>query len=93
VRRLRWIGVVIKPESLGSWPSFAASGSWHDALFRRDLPKPLTIFAGQSDPMDDSHFTMRFHLPQGEGKIDGWLLNNDQLSITAKMPNGQSSAP
>jgi hypothetical protein len=86
---LDWI--VIKPQGLTSDPTILAHGEWRDPVFVYQMPKPLRMYAGQADPADDSHFTIRFHLPQGEGKIDGWLLQTDQLNLQATMPNGHVS--
>ena len=36
-------------------------------------PQSLRIYAGQKDPADDSHFTLRYDINGIEGTIDGWL--------------------
>jgi hypothetical protein len=87
---LDWI--VINPATVLSNPSVLQRGSWHDRQFATNLPKPLTIYAGQSDGADDSHFSVRFHTPDGYGMLDGWLLNNDVLNLQATFaPGGGSS--
>ena len=41
----------------------------------------LRIFAGQPDPVDESHFTIRFERDGVEGFIDGYLKSDDSVVL------------
>jgi hypothetical protein len=43
----------------------------------------FTLYAGQADPNDASHFTFRYVAKDGTGTIDGWLLDNDKVRFRA----------
>lgn len=43
-------------------------------------PLPLTLFAGQADPSDDSHFTIAFAAGGARGRIDGWLKDKGAMA-------------
>ena len=75
---------VIQPGSLSSHPRKLASGSWGDATFQIQMPRPLCIYSGQSDRADASHFTLKFTLPQRTGAIDAWLQADDQLKFIVR---------
>jgi hypothetical protein len=51
--------------------------------FRNTPVEGLRFYAGQVDPMDESHFTIRYELIGGSGTIDGWLVDVDGA---VKMP-------
>jgi hypothetical protein len=38
-----------------------------------------TIYGGQADANDSSHFTIRYEVEEGSGTIDGWLQADDQV--------------
>jgi len=40
---------------------------------RAGLRQVLRVFAGQADPADESHFTIRYQMDGREGVVDGWL--------------------
>lgn len=42
---------------------------------------PLTLFAGQPDPQDQSHFTIAYTAGSTRGTIDGWLANDDSVKV------------
>jgi hypothetical protein len=42
---------------------------------------PRRIYAGQPDPKDASHFTVRYVNDRGEFLLDGWLLDNEQIEF------------
>jgi hypothetical protein len=44
-------------------------------------PPLIRIFAGQPDPKDASHFTIRFQIGGQEDVIDGWLRDSDSLTL------------
>jgi len=52
----------VSPESAGGVLTFPLGG--------KDV---LRVFAGQPDPADPSHFTIRYQINGREGFIDGWL--------------------
>lgn len=57
-------------------PFAAEFWAWHN--------NPLfTLYAGQPDPHDASHFTFRYVAKRGSGTIDGWLLDNDKVRFRA----------
>jgi hypothetical protein len=43
----------------------------------------FTLYAGQADPMDASHFTFRYIGKGVTGTIDGWLLDNEKVRFRA----------
>ena len=66
----------------------------------------IRIYAGQPDPVDHSHFTMKYEIDNFPGTlygtIDGWLQNDDTVKmqfrddpakLVATMPAMQSSFP
>jgi hypothetical protein len=55
-----------------------------DSAFWAAHNNPLfTLYAGQADPIDASHFTFRYVGKGGTGTIDGWLLDNDKVRFRA----------
>lgn len=53
-----------------------ASGENYGSVFptgKKLNPQRLSIFAGQVDPNDPSHFTIRYQLDGKVGRVDGWL--------------------
>ena len=42
---------------------------------------PIQLFAGQPDPADESHFTMKYCLGSQTGIIDGWLLPSECVKL------------
>jgi hypothetical protein len=42
------------------------------------------IFAGQPDPNDPAHFTIRYRIWGQEDVLDGRLLDNDRVTLTAR---------
>lgn len=47
---------------------------------------PLKIFAGQPDPQNPSHFTIRFELGGKEGMFDGWLESDGRVLVEEREP-------
>ena len=43
----------------------------------------LTLFAGQPDPADASHFTFDYQTPAGRGTIDGRIQPDDTIQFQA----------
>ena len=43
-----------------------------------------TIYAGQHDPFDESHFTIDYESPAGGGTIDGWLQPDDTVKLQVR---------
>jgi hypothetical protein len=81
VRDVQIRGTVLRP---GSWTEEVS-----DRTHRWPRPRPLaltvrmgetlTVFAGQPDPADASHFTMRYRTTSGTGTVDGWLMRDDTV--------------
>jgi hypothetical protein len=65
---------------LGSRPTpcsqFGASG---EANLR--YTNSFRIFAGQADPTDESHFTIRYEVDGKSNIIDGWLMSDDSVKL------------
>ena len=62
-------------------------GFWTDDP-RNPLPiffpmpsKTFTLFFGQPDPVNLSHFTMKYEIDNIPGTIDGWLQNDDTVKL------------
>lgn len=47
---------------------------------------PLKIFAGQIDPQDPSHFTIRFEIGGMQGVLDGWLESDGHIRLEERDP-------
>jgi hypothetical protein len=45
--------------------------------------EPLRLFAGQPDPVDSSHFTIRYSAGKRHGVIDAWLRRDDSVALSA----------
>lgn len=43
-----------------------------------------TLFAGQPDAQDESHFTMSYECDRQRGTIDGWLMNDDTVKLEVR---------
>jgi len=46
--------------------------------------KSLTIYAGQPDQADPSHFTIGYRLNDQPGTIDGWLLDSGKVKMQVR---------
>jgi hypothetical protein len=72
----------------GTWsqPPIYTPQRWlYDTLVLWPRKPPLVhIFAGQPDPNDPSHFTIRYRIWGQEDVLDGRLLDNDQVTLTAR---------
>ena len=44
----------------------------------------VTIYAGQIDPTDASHFTIAYSINGLSGTLDGWLQNDDTVRFVAR---------
>lgn len=44
----------------------------------------LTFHAGRPDPQDESHFTIKYETPEGNGSIDGWLMPDDSVKFEVR---------
>ena len=45
-------------------------------------PIPMRFFAGQADPNDPSHFTFDYQRGNSRGTLDGYLSDDDSITIT-----------
>jgi hypothetical protein len=70
----------------GTWsqpPIYALQGWGYDILVGWPRKPPLVgIFAGQPDPNDAAHFTIRYRMWGQEDVLDGRLLDNDRVRLT-----------
>ena len=46
--------------------------------------KTITIYAGQLDPADSSHFTVRYTMDGGPGTVEGFLRDDGSLEISVR---------
>ena len=67
------IATMLKPGTLSEHP--LPYGPF--VIFDDDatLDKPLRLFAGQVDPADDHHFTIRYQNARGSGVLDGRMVD------------------
>jgi len=72
---------VVSPANLGLGTRPTFSNRLGD-FGERDLPTgTLRLFAGQPDPVDESHFTIRYELDGKSNIIDGWLMPDDKVKL------------
>ena len=88
--------VLVEPGSLTAIPSVRAATL--DADFDLSLPTNpagtrFRFFAGQADPSDPSHFTLRFTAEGVPGSVEGWLRDNDclKVKVSCAAPFGRAS--
>ena len=71
-------------------------------LILTESPQTLTLYWGQPDPIDLSHFTIKYTIDNIPGTIDGWLQNDDTVKLQIRdgpaklattMPSTQPSLP
>jgi len=78
------MATVVRPASLNSSPAGMGPLIINlDAGSYRETDR-LEWFAGQPDPTDDSHFTIRFELNGKPGIVDGWLKDDDTVAIETR---------
>jgi hypothetical protein len=53
--------------------------------------RPFKVFAGQLDPANPSHLTIDYELDGRRFIMDGWLDNNDQLSLDYRVKDATTS--
>jgi hypothetical protein len=70
----------------GTWrqpPIYTPQGWAYDVLTVWPRKPPLVrVFAGQPDPADPAHFTIRYRIWGQEDVLDGRLLDNDRVTLT-----------
>jgi hypothetical protein len=54
------------------------------------MPRHIRFFAGQVDPADDSHFTIRFERDQEKGIVDGWLTDDGDMRLLVRDANSNT---
>jgi hypothetical protein len=54
---------------------------------------PTSIYPGQADPDDASHFTIRLVHGETTTIVDGWLRNDDAVLLQPRKPTWPSSLP
>ncbi|MFI5380631.1 MAG: hypothetical protein ACHRHE_15140 [Tepidisphaerales bacterium] len=52
---------------------------------------PMRVFAGQPDPLDESHFTFAYEYENQRGTIDAWLM--DAQTVKFQVRNGPLTRP
>ncbi len=74
---------VVRPAALRIGSRTTAQS--HDrSTFTTEVQGALTIYAGQADPNDNSHLTLKYILNGAEGTIDGWLRSDDTVRLTVR---------
>jgi len=71
------------PSKLGRFNSNPVQTSGH-VVVGIDISKPGIIYAGQPDPADASHFTIRYQMWGQDDVLDGWLRDDDTVSLVAR---------
>jgi len=79
---------VFEPTPLGSLHQIKQTPS-SILLFRVESETHVKLFAGQPDPADASHFTIRFERDGVEGIIDGYLKSDDTVILEERSPTTQ----
>jgi hypothetical protein len=54
---------------------------------------PTSIFPGEADPADASHFTIRLVHGETTTIVDGWLRNDDRVLLQPRQPTWPASLP
>jgi hypothetical protein len=76
----------VTPFTWSQPPFFAPHGIWLfdvETVWPRKPPL-VRIFAGQPDPNDPGHFTIRYRMWGQEDVLDGRLLDNDQVTLMSR---------
>jgi hypothetical protein len=77
----------ITPATLRSQPSVPLRSFGLDVMSSWPRHPPLArMYAGQPDPVDPSHFTIRYQMWGQEDVLDGRLDDNDNVTITPRHP-------
>jgi hypothetical protein len=77
----RFDATVIEPGSLWRRPRFLANLVYSFGVHEPSNVPALAIRYGKMDPNDPSHFTIVIPLAKAERIVDGWLGNNDQITL------------
>ncbi len=73
---------IIRPGTAFHGPRFGGSVTLGDGVrIRFDSDERLTMFAGQPDPIDPSHFTIHYDLGGLRHTLDGWLVDDETVKI------------
>jgi hypothetical protein len=67
----------------GSRPEFCSVNATSGKL-ALPVADSLRVYAGQLDPADASHFTIRCDLGGKQSTIDGWLMPDDSVKLEAR---------
>ena len=83
--------IIVRPGTWASMPSELTPLNYPHWI---QLPLPAPIrhvqwFAGQPDPMDESHFTIAYCVDGGRGLVDGWLGDDDQVVLESRRLSGR----
>lgn len=79
---------VIRPGGIWTRPQLLWQDTWLSAWYfgPRNAPDgTLRLYAGQPDPADRSHFTIRYAYRDQEGTLDGWLQANDTILLEPRV--------
>jgi hypothetical protein len=76
---------VLTPATLVQPLSVPYHTSGHDGRVEYpDHPPLVRMFAGQPDPGDPAHFTIRYQMWGQEDVLDGMLKDDDTVTLTAR---------
>ena len=68
----------------GRWGDMGYAYGFVPPAFAVPASKPLRLFAGQPDPLDESHFTIPYDAGGVAGTIDGWLQADDGVKLVVR---------
>jgi hypothetical protein len=75
------------PGTLTKWPSAHMQGAAYSILLQTPkIPPRVRVYAGQIDPKDASHFTIRYEMWGQSDFVDGWLSDNDAIRLVQRNP-------
>ena len=74
--------VAVTPATWTTPPSSPVRQGYFDGAVTFESPLPsMRIYAGQPDPKDASHFTIRYQMMSRQDFIDGWLKDDDSVNL------------
>jgi len=79
---------VFVPATWTHAPTQVGQRPWAISVFLGFASRPplIRVFAGQIDPNDSAHFTVRYQMWGHEDILDGRLLDNDTVTLTPRHP-------
>jgi len=60
-------------------------GGSQELTVRLNMLDRFTVYSGQADPTDESHFTISYTVNGEVGTIDGWLRDDDHIELRPRV--------